>query len=63
MEKRLINGWWVAGSPNISTSGIIRLKMYVNGTDKAITVWMNNGADVWTGGGIGGLNINVDTCQ
>lgn len=55
------NGWWVAGSTQYIDIWDNPSKDEVNGTDKAITVWMNNGADVWTGGGIGGLNINVNT--
>lgn len=51
--------WWQAGSTNIE---------YVdwhpkegNPSAKAMTIWISPTSDAWSGGGLGGLNIDVST--
>lgn len=51
--------WWQAGSTAVE---------YVdwhpktgNPSAKAMTIWISPNSDVWSGGGLGGLNINVST--
>lgn len=51
--------WWQAGSTGIE---------YVdwhpkegNPSAKAMTIWISPTSDAWSGGGMGGLNINVST--
>lgn len=50
--------WWQAGSTNVE---------YVdwhpkdgNPSAKAMTIWISTNSDAWSGGGISGLNINVN---
>lgn len=52
-------GWWPAGSAGAVDTWDNPLKDDVNGTNKAMTVWINNGDADYTGGGIGGLSIDV----
>lgn len=54
-------GWWPTGSTQFVDVWNNPSPDEVNSTEKALTIWMNNGADIWTGGGIGGLNIDVNT--
>lgn len=50
-------GWWQAGSTKVE---------YVdyhpkegNPSAKCMTIWISTNSDAWSGGGLGGLNINV----
>ncbi|MEA4985700.1 hypothetical protein SDC9_46007 [bioreactor metagenome] len=54
-------GWWPAGSAGEVGVWNNPLKDGVNNTDKAMTVWINNGDLIYTGGGIGGLNVDMST--
>lgn len=51
--------WWPAGSAGAVDTWDNPLKDAVNGTDKAMTVWINNTDANYTGGGMGGLNVDV----
>jgi len=54
-------GWWPAGSAGSVDISDNPLKDGTNSTDKAMTVWINNADYLWTGGGMGGLNIDVNS--
>lgn len=52
-------GWWQAGS-----TGVELVNWHPkegNPSDKAMTIWISPTSDAWSGGGLGGLNINVST--
>ena len=51
--------WWPAGSTGIIECWNNPSKDAVNSTEKATTVWIGDNPDPWTGGGLGGLNIDV----
>ncbi|NDW10970.1 hypothetical protein [Dysgonomonas sp. 520] len=53
--------WWTAGSAGGIDYWDNPSKDDVNQTDKAITVWINNGDSDFTGGGISDLNISTST--
>jgi len=52
-------GWWPAGSAGAVDVWDNPLKDGVNNTDKAMTVWINNADADYTGGGLGGLNVDM----
>lgn len=54
-------GWWTAGSAGSVDIWDNPSKDDVNNTDKAMTVWINNGDVSYTGGGLSGLDIDVNT--
>ena len=50
-------GWWQAGSTNVE---IVDWHLKTgNPSAKAMTIWISPTSDAWSGGGLGGLNINV----
>ncbi len=54
-------GWWTAGSAGSVDIWDNPSKDAVNSTDKSMTVWINNGDASYTGAGLSGLNIEVNT--
>ncbi len=52
-------GWWQAGSTGVEIVGWHPKEG--NPSDKAMTIWISPTSDAWSGGGLGGLNINVTT--
>ena len=52
-------GWWQAGSTGVEIVGWHPKEG--NPSDKAMTIWISPTSDAWSGGGLGGLNINVST--
>lgn len=53
--------WWPAGSAGEIGVWNNPLKDNINNTDKAMTVWINNADLIYTGGGIGGLNVDMSS--
>ncbi|HRZ98183.1 MAG TPA: hypothetical protein P5084_11555 [Paludibacter sp.] len=52
-------GWWQAGS-----TGVEIVEWHPkegNPSAKAMTIWISTTSDAWSGGGLGGLNINTST--
>ncbi len=52
-------GWWQAGSTNVEI--VDWHPKDGNPSEKSMTIWISPDSDVWSGGGLGGLNINVNT--
>lgn len=50
-------GWWQAGSTNVEI--VDWHPKEGNPSAKAMTIWISPTSDAWSGGGLGGLNINV----
>ena len=50
-------GWWQAGSTGVEIVGWHPKEG--NPSAKAMTIWISTNSDAWSGGGLGGLNINV----
>ncbi|MEZ7865938.1 MAG: T9SS type A sorting domain-containing protein [Paludibacteraceae bacterium] len=50
-------GWWQAGSTAVEI--VDWHPKEGNPTAKAMTIWISPTSDAWSGGGLGGLNINV----
>lgn len=50
--------WWKAGSTNVEI--VDWHPKDGNSTNKAMTIWISKNSDVWSGGGLGGLNIDVN---
>lgn len=49
--------WWQAGSTAVEI--VDWHPKEGNPTAKAMTIWISPTSDAWSGGGLGGLNINV----
>lgn len=52
-------GWWQAGSTGVEF--VDWHPKEGNPSAKAMTIWISPTSDQWSGGGLGGLNINVST--
>ena len=52
-------GWWQAGSTGVEI--VDWHPKEGNPSEKAMTIWISPTSDVWSGGGLSGLNINVST--
>jgi len=50
-------GWWQAGSTSVEI--VDWHPKEGNPSAKAMTIWISPTSDAWSGGGLGGLNINV----
>jgi len=50
-------GWWQAGSTGVEF--VDWHPKTGNPSAKAMTIWISPNSDQWSGGGLGGLNINV----
>jgi len=50
-------GWWQAGSTGVEI--VDWHPKEGNPSAKALTIWISPNSDQWSGGGLGGLNINV----
>lgn len=56
--------WWPVGSADEAGNHWDNPnKDIVNGTDKTVSVWRDGNDDLWTGGGLGGLNIEVTSLK
>lgn len=51
--------WWQAGSTSVEI--VDWHPKEANPSAKAMTIWMGNNSDAWSGGGLSGLNIDVNT--
>jgi hypothetical protein len=51
--------WWQAGSTSVEI--VDWHPKEGNPSAKAMTIWISTNSDAWSGGGLGGLNINVST--
>ncbi len=55
----VVPNWWTVGSAgDISSQFENPLENTVNPTQYCASIWRNGGDDPWTGGGLGGLNID-----
>lgn len=55
----IVPNWWTVGSAgDISSLYENPLENGVNPTQYCVSIWRNGGDDPWTGGGLGGLNID-----
>lgn len=55
----VVPSWWTVGSAgDISSQFENPLENSVNPTQYCASIWRNGGDDPWTGGGLGGLNID-----
>lgn len=52
-------GWWQAGSTGVEL--VDWHPKEGNPSAKAMTIWISPTSDAWSGGGLGGLNIDVST--
>ncbi len=52
-------GWWQAGSTAVEI--VDWHPKDGNPSEKSMTIWISTNSDVWSGGGLGGLNIDVTT--
>lgn len=52
-------GWWQAGSTVVEI--VNWHPKEGNPSAKAMTIWISTNSDAWSGGGLGGLNIDVTT--
>jgi hypothetical protein len=50
--------WWQAGSTNVEY--VDWFPKEGNSSTKAMTIWISTNSDAWSGGGISGLNIDVN---